>query len=95
MADLHPIIKRALLETVVNTGQLTSQEERELNKAVRKGWLSKGKGGPWPILKTVWARPGFDFAADRAAWLDYWYEVSKIDAAKLGPAYLLRPVTSK
>jgi hypothetical protein len=27
--------------------------------------LSKGRGGPFPNLKTVYAHPGFDFTGDR------------------------------
>lgn len=60
------IVKRAMVYTVTNIGQLSADEMRELKRAVRKGWLSMGKGGPFPILKTVYAHPGFDFAADRA-----------------------------
>ena len=62
---LTEIIKRALVETIVDIGQLTPAEKRELKRAVAKGYLSKGKGGPFPKEKTVYARPGFDFAADR------------------------------
>lgn len=63
---ITPTVKRALLETVTDIGQLTAQEKRELTRAVKAGYLSKGKGGPYPIVKTVYAGPGFDFAADRA-----------------------------
>lgn len=62
---LTTIVKRALVETVTDIGQLTTQEKRELARAVKAGYLSKGKGGPYPVLKTVYAHPGFDFAADR------------------------------
>ena len=60
-----PIIKRALTETVVSIGQLTHAEQLELNRAVRHGILDKGKGGPFPAIKTVYACHGFDFVADR------------------------------
>lgn len=61
------IVKRALTETVTDIGQLSHQEKLDLNYAVRHAWLEKGKGGPFPILKTVYAHKGFDFSADRAA----------------------------
>lgn len=63
---LTDIVKRALIESVIDIGQLTHQELLQLNRSVRHGVLDKAKGGPFPILKTVYARPGFDFAADRA-----------------------------
>ena len=63
---ITPIVKRALLEPVTAIGQLTAQEKRELTRAVNAGYLSKGRGGPFPLVKTVYAHPGFDFAADRA-----------------------------
>jgi hypothetical protein len=59
------IIRRALRVPIVNIGQLTTQEQYQLNKAVLSGKLSKGKGGPYPALKTVYARRGFDFESDR------------------------------
>lgn len=64
--SLDPIIKRALLDTITDIGQLTPAERQTLNRAVKRGWLAKGKGGPYPILKTVYAHSGFDFAAHRA-----------------------------
>ncbi len=63
---LAPIVKRALVDTVNDIGQLSTQEKRELARAVKAGYLSKGKGGPFPKAKTVYARSGFDFAAGRA-----------------------------
>lgn len=69
--QLTPIIKRALVETVTDIGQLTATERRELNAAVKHGWLSRGKGGPYPVLKTVWACPGFDFGASRRRYVAY------------------------
>lgn len=76
---MHKIIKRAMLHTVTDIGQLTAEETRELNKAVKKGWLSKGKGGTYPILKTVYALPGFDFAADRRREVDYMMYLDSLD----------------
>lgn len=62
---LTAIVKRALTETVTDIGQLTHDQRRELTYAVKYGVLERGKGGPFPILKTVYAVPGLDFAADR------------------------------
>lgn len=49
--SLDPIIKRALLDTITDIGQLTPAEKRTLNRAVKRGWLAKGKGGPYPDPK--------------------------------------------
>lgn len=86
---LTEIVKRALVETIVNIGQLTPQEQRELNAAVKRGYLSKGKGGPFPALKTMYAHPGFDFIADRQREVDEAMRIAAWDervraAGKLG-----------
>ena len=62
---LPDIVIRALRYTVTDIGQLTPSEKRALNKYVKLGHLSKGKGGPFPTPKTVYAHPGFDFDSDR------------------------------
>lgn len=86
------IVKRALLSTVTNIGQLSHQEKLDLEYAVRKGWLTKGKGGPFPILKTVYARPGFDFAADRFTQVEHMLRLHALDVA-LGVAKFFPPVS--
>jgi len=68
--ELPEIVKRALVETVTDIGQLSKSDLYQLNKYVRKGWLSRGKGGPFPVLKTVYACPGFDFAASRERYVE-------------------------
>jgi hypothetical protein len=68
--DLPEIVKRALVETVTDIGQLSKSDLYTLNKYVKRGWLSRGKGGPYPILKTVYAHPGFDFTADRDRYVE-------------------------
>lgn len=73
------IVKRALVCTVVNIGQLTEEEQHELDSAVRRGWLSKGKGGPYPKLKIVYAHPGFDFKRDREASINLMHALAKLD----------------
>jgi hypothetical protein len=60
------IIKRALMHTVTDIGQLSALDVRILNRAVKQGLLSKGKGGGFPRLKTVYAHPGYDFQTARA-----------------------------
>ena len=62
---LTEIVKRAPRETICDIGQLSKDELRQLNAAVKRGWLSKGKGGPFPKLKTMYACASFDFEADR------------------------------
>jgi hypothetical protein len=68
-SNLPEIVKRALLHTINDIGQLTSSDKSTLNAFVKKGWLSKGKGGPFPVEKTVYAHPGYDFTAARIAYL--------------------------
>lgn len=87
---LTSIVKHALVKTVTDIGQLSHAEHLQLDRAVRYGILSKGKGGAFPCVKTVYAHPAFDFAGDRVKWMDYWRKVSKIDAARLGAAYELQ-----
>lgn len=76
---IEGIVKRALVETVTDIGQLTDAERRQLNAAVRKGWLSKGKGGPYPIPKTVYAFLGFDFHASRKAAINLMLALAELD----------------
>lgn len=77
--ELPEIVRRAMTETVVNIGQLTASEQRTLDRYVEKGWLSKGKGGPYPILKTVWAFPGYDFALWRQRYVDHLLTLARLD----------------
>lgn len=76
------IVQRALTSTVTNLGQISHAEKLDLEYAVRHGWLSKGKGGPFPILKTVYACPGFDFAADRTQSVAEIMKAHAIDVAR-------------
>lgn len=62
---LPKIITRALTQTVTDIGQLTKEEIHDLETYVRKGILEKGKGGPYPKLKNVYAAKGFDFENHR------------------------------
>lgn len=59
------IVEQVIASPRCDLGQFTQHEKRELERAVRSGVLSKGRGGPYPKIKTVYARPGFDFARDR------------------------------
>jgi hypothetical protein len=62
---ITPIVARAMREDFCCLGQISIQEKRQLDRAVRHGLISKGIGGPFPKLKTVYAPVGFDFAQDR------------------------------
>lgn len=78
--EMPEIVKRTLVETVTDIGQLSPSGRYQLNKYVKRGWLSRGKGGPYPLLKTVYARPSFDFAASRDCYVEAAiavYEVEK------------------
>ena len=71
MSNMLPeIVKWALVHTLTDIGQLSKADKYQLNKAVKRGWLSKGKGGPFPKLKTVYAYPEYDFAAWRKIYVD-------------------------
>jgi hypothetical protein len=78
---LSNIVARAMRESVTDIGQLSEQERRELNRAVQRGVLAKAKGGPFPILKTVYAKPDFDFAAQRAAYIAQMEFAHRVDVA--------------
>ena len=80
------IVERAMVETVTSIGQLTHRETLELERAVRHNYLSKGKGGPYPVLKTVYAHPGFDFEADRRFYVDRAMRMADLEKSlHLGP----------
>lgn len=79
--ELPAIVKRALMETVTDIGQLSKSELYQLNKHVKRGWLSKGKGGPFPLLKTVYAHPGFDFEASRKRYVERAMVLAELDKA--------------
>jgi hypothetical protein len=77
--ELPEIVKRALTDTVTDIGQLTDEDRRVLNRYVKRGVLSKGKGGGFPLLKTVYACYGFDFAAQRQMYLDMFMEIANTE----------------
>jgi hypothetical protein len=77
--QLPAIVKRALVETVTDIGQLSKTEIDQLNKYVKRGWLSKGRGGAFPILKTVYAFSGYDFAAWRQRYVDRAMNLAELD----------------
>lgn len=78
-SGIPEIVRRALTETVVCIGQVTEQERRTLEKYVRRGWLSKGQGGPFPKIKTVYAFPGFDFNEQRQRYVDHMVRLCELD----------------
>jgi hypothetical protein len=41
--------------------------------------LSKGKGGGYPEIKTVYARPGYDFGGERAKAIDWMMAMAYLD----------------
>jgi hypothetical protein len=73
------IVKRAMKNTVTDIGQLTKDEKKILNHYVKKGWLSKGKGGHFPIAKTIFAILGFDFLASRNDSVQEMYEIARYE----------------
>lgn len=83
--------KQALVRGVCDIGHLAHKEKLLLERAVRLGYLSKGKGGPFPMLKTMYARPGFDFAKDREASIAEMRYLATIDAAR-GVSHCFPPI---
>ena len=71
------IVKRALLETITDIGQLNDTDKKILNKYVTLGYLDKGKGGPFPKVKTVYAHKGFDFNKQREDYINDLFELCK------------------
>lgn len=62
---MHNIVEFVKYKPLCDIGQLDKTTMKLLNKAVKDGILEKGKGGPYPKLKTIYAVKGFDFSADR------------------------------
>ncbi len=67
ISALNRILDCNIIEDI---GQFTDADRKFLNKAAKMGAISKGKGGEFPIIKTVYAPNGFDFEAHRAAVLN-------------------------
>lgn len=62
---LPEIVAKAMVHTVTDIGQFSKTDLKELKKYVTLGVLVKGKGGPFPKEKTVYALVGHDFKARR------------------------------
>jgi len=77
--DLPEIVKRALSDTIVDIGQLSKKDKNTLNRYVKKGWLDKARGGPFPALKTVYAHPGYDFTGARQEAIDQAHRLLKAE----------------
>jgi hypothetical protein len=77
----HPIVQRALTEGhVTDLGQLTGEEKQALKAAVKTGVLKQGKGGGFPVLKTVYAPPAFDIKGHHAAELAHLDRAAAMDS---------------
>jgi hypothetical protein len=59
------IVINAHISPLTDIGQFTKAQKKELNAAVKAGILKKGKGGPYPKIKTVYAAPGINLAKHR------------------------------
>jgi hypothetical protein len=79
MSDIPKIVKRAIVDTVTDIGQLSKDEIKKLNKYVKLGYLSKGKGGWFPAIKTVWACPNFDFEKQRSWAIETMHRAELLD----------------
>ena len=61
-------------------GQFTNRDIKLLDEAVKHGMISKGKGGEFPKIKTVYAPIGFDFKKHRKAVINH---VNKLSTGEL------------
>lgn len=50
---------------VVDIGQIPDKQKAALKRAVRRGEIAAGKGGPFPKIKTCYGPLGSDFAGKR------------------------------
>jgi hypothetical protein len=77
----HPVVQRALgrEQHVVNIGQLSSDEKNALEKAVKDGILKKGKGGGFPVLKTVYSHPDYDIEGEHRKSIEELKNAQKMD----------------
>jgi hypothetical protein len=83
MTGIPAIVTRAMVNTITNIGQLTDDDVKTLDKYVKLGYLSKGKGGCFPIIKTVWGCPGFDFTKQRSDALAEWKRLAEFDKQQM------------
>ena len=84
MAEIPELVKLAMLDTITNIGQLSTEDIKVLDKYVRMGYLSKGEGGCFPVIKTVWGCPGFDFQKQMDNALAKWNRIAEIDKQEMG-----------
>jgi hypothetical protein len=56
------IVKRDMLEPITDIGQLSREDIALLDLYVKRGWLSKGKGGLWRMVRYILA--GFTFSQE-------------------------------
>jgi hypothetical protein len=64
------IVAHALETPVVSIGQLSPEQKKELEKAVRDGILKKGQGGGFAKTKTVYANPSYDIEGEHQKEID-------------------------
>lgn len=67
----HPLVSGALKRPVANIGQLTREDVAHLESAVKRGVLRRGRGGSFPIPKTVYAHPSYNIEAAHAQAVNY------------------------
>lgn len=79
MSEIPAIVARAMVNTITNVGQLAGEDVKILDKYVKLGYLSKGKGGCYPVIKTVWACPGFDFTKQRSDAIEKMKQIAEWD----------------
>jgi hypothetical protein len=80
--EIPDIVKRAMLNPITDIGQLGKNEKKSLNLYVKKGVLAKGRGGPFPALKTVYALAGYDFVKARNEVIEQVKQIDEYETSK-------------
>jgi len=63
-------------DVIVDIGQLTDADKKHLNKLVKNGLIQKGKGGPFLMIKTVYAPLWYDIEGQRKVDIKYLISLS-------------------
>ena len=80
LKEIPVIVKRAMLNPITDIGKLSKEQKKDLEKYVKMGILIKGKGGPFPKLKTVYALIGHNFIEARKEFIAEMYRIADYES---------------
>lgn len=83
IASAHPIVQTAHRSPIADMGQLSHEQKNALESAVKKGLLKKGKGGGFPIAKTVYAHPSYDIAGEHQRQVSHLRAIAGLESLRL------------